>query len=97
MRYQGRLKKWNVERGFGFLVADDSGQDIFVHISAFVRDGTLPIDGEYLSFEIEPDRDGKKKAVRDAVRATKLLHAQRHRAPPVLSGVRHKALDLAAS
>lgn len=31
MRYEGKLKKWNVERGFGFIVANDSGQDIFVH------------------------------------------------------------------
>ena len=26
MRYQGKLKKWNAERGFGFIVADDGGQ-----------------------------------------------------------------------
>ena len=64
MRYQGKLKKWNAERGFGFIVADDGGQDIFVHVSAFPRDGTLPAEGEPLSFEIEPHRDGKKKAVR---------------------------------
>lgn len=64
MRYQGKLKKWNAERGFGFIVASDGGQDIFVHVSAFQRDGTPPAEGEPLSFEIEPHRDGKKKAVR---------------------------------
>ncbi|HNW03299.1 MAG TPA: cold shock domain-containing protein [Burkholderiaceae bacterium] len=64
MRYQGKLKKWNAERGFGFIVADDGGQDIFVHVSAFPRDGTPPTEGELLSFEVQPDRDGKKKAVR---------------------------------
>ena len=64
MRYQGKLKKWNAERGFGFIVANDGGQDIFVHVSAFPRDGMQPTEGEPLSFEIEPHRDGKKKAVR---------------------------------
>jgi cold shock CspA family protein len=64
MRYQGKLKKWNAERGFGFIVADDGGQDIFVHVSAFPRDGAPPAEGEPLSFEIEPHRDGKKRAVR---------------------------------
>jgi cold shock CspA family protein len=64
MRYQGKLKKWNAERGFGFIVANDGGQDIFVHVSAFPRDGKPATEGEALSFEIEPDRDGKKKAAR---------------------------------
>lgn len=62
-RYDGALKKWNTERGFGFIVADDGGQELFVHISAFPRDGQLPATGERLSFEVEPDRDGKKRAV----------------------------------
>jgi len=64
MRYEGKLKKWNVERGFGFICANDSGQDIFVHISAFPRDGQLPLEGELFSFEVEPDGKGKKHAVR---------------------------------
>lgn len=63
-RYEGKLKKWNAERGFGFILANDSGQDIFVHITAFPRDGGLPAEGEALSFEVEPDGKGKKRAVR---------------------------------
>lgn len=62
--YSGKLKKWNAERGFGFIVADDGGQDIFVHISAFARDGRQPAEGEVLTFEVEPDRNGKRSAVR---------------------------------
>lgn len=73
-RYSGKLKKWNAERGFGFIVADDGGQDVFVHISAFMRDGRQPVDSEILTFEVEPDRNGKRSAVRvrrpgDVVRA----------------------------
>lgn len=64
MRYDGSLKKWNAERGFGFIAADDGGHELFAHISAFPRDGQLPTLGERLSFEVEPDRDGKKRAVR---------------------------------
>ena len=64
MRYNGKLKKWEEQRGFGFIVADDGGQDVFVHISAFRRDGRLPVEGELLSFEVEPDRNGKRSAVR---------------------------------
>ncbi|MDD2878845.1 MAG: cold shock domain-containing protein [Rhodoferax sp.] len=64
MRYEGKVKKWNAERGFGFILADDSGQDIFVHITAFPRNGGLPAEGEALSFEVEPDGKGNKHAVR---------------------------------
>lgn len=63
-RYEGQLKKWNAERGFGFIVAAGGGQDIFVHISAFARDAGVPTQGEALTFEVEPDRNGKRSAVR---------------------------------
>ena len=63
-RYEGKLKKWNAERGFGFVIAADGGQEIFVHISAFPRVGRVPVEGESLTFEVEPDRNGKRSAVR---------------------------------
>lgn len=63
-RFNGTLKKWNTERGFGFVVAEHGDQDLFVHVSAFPRDGHQPIVGEPLSFEIELGKDGRKRAVR---------------------------------
>jgi cold shock CspA family protein len=64
VRFEGKLKKWHIERGFGFIVVGDSGQDVFVHISAFPRDGRVPVVDDVLSFEVEPDGKGKKRAVR---------------------------------
>lgn len=63
-RFHGTLKKWNAERGFGFVSAHGSDQELFVHASAFPRDGRPPEVGETLSFEVEPDREGRKRAVR---------------------------------
>ncbi len=63
-RYEGTLKKWNAERGFGFITASDGGQDVFVHATAFPEDGYLPTVGEVLTFAVEPDRNGKPSAVR---------------------------------
>lgn len=62
-RYSATLKKWNAERGFGSITADDDGQDIFVHISAFSRDGGQPQVGEAFGFEVEHDHNGKRRAV----------------------------------
>jgi cold shock CspA family protein len=63
-RFNGTLKKWNAERGFGFVVADHGDQELFVHVSAFPRDGRPPAIGEPLTFQMELDKEGRKRAVR---------------------------------
>lgn len=63
-RFNGKLKKWNAERGFGFVVADHGEQELFVHVSAFPRGGRPPVVGEPLTFEMELDKEGRKRAVR---------------------------------
>ena len=63
MRIEGTLAKWNDERGFGFISPTKGGTpDVFVHVSAFPKDGQRPSIGELLTFEIETDKDGKKRA-----------------------------------
>ncbi len=64
MRNHGNLIKWNDDRGFGFIAPAQGHDEIFVHISAFPRDGTRPRVGELISFEIEGGSGGKKRAVR---------------------------------
>lgn len=62
MRIEGTLTKWNDGRGFGFISPDQGGSEIFVHISAFPKDGRRPTVGERLTFEVEVDSNGKKRA-----------------------------------
>jgi len=63
MRFEGLLKSWNDERGFGFLEPLQGGEDIFVHVKAFrVRIDGRPQVGQALSFEIEDGPVGKKRA-----------------------------------
>jgi len=63
MRFDGKLEKWNDDRGFGFIAPTRGGDQVFVHVSAFPRDGQRPKIGEVLSFEVEPAGDGKRRAV----------------------------------
>jgi cold shock protein len=60
MRQSGIVKFFNQAKGFGFIIPDGGGADVFVHISAVQRSGleTLP-DGTRVSFETEPDKRGK--------------------------------------
>ncbi|KQX99397.1 cold-shock protein [Rhodanobacter sp. Root480] len=64
MRTHGTLVKWNDDRGFGFIEPATGTEEVFVHVSAFPRDGIRPRIGEFVSFEIDLREDGKKRAVR---------------------------------
>jgi len=63
MRIEGKVVKWNDDRGFGFIEAATGGPLVFVHISEFKDRGGKPQIGESLSFEIASDDAGRKKAV----------------------------------
>jgi cold shock CspA family protein len=62
MRLNGTLKNWNSERGFGVIAALQGGQQIFVHMSAFPRERRMPVEGDTLTFEIEMDGKGRRRA-----------------------------------
>jgi CspA family cold shock protein len=61
----GSLKSWNAERGFGFLVEENGGPDIFLHIRVLKASGIDPDDlvvGDRLIFEVENAPDGRNRA-----------------------------------
>jgi uncharacterized membrane protein YsdA (DUF1294 family)/cold shock CspA family protein len=62
MRFKGKLKSWNDERGFGFIHPIPGGEEIFVHIKAFSPRSGRPQVNELLWFEIELGPEGKKRA-----------------------------------
>lgn len=68
MRFEGTIKSWDEAKGFGFLASKGGGQDIFVHVSALPRGTGTPGLGQAFTFEVELNREGKK-------RATKVEHA----------------------
>ena len=62
---QGTVKFFNAQKGYGFIVQDAGGPDVFVHISAVERAGMRSlVEGQKLTFDIEADRrSGKSAAV----------------------------------
>ena len=62
MRFEGTLKTWNDDRGFGFIEPTQGGQEIFVHIKAFPAGTGRPQVGQVLSFEVALGPNGKKRA-----------------------------------
>ena len=62
MPHTGTLRSWNDDRGFGFIAPTQGGPEVFVHVSAFPRDGSRPVLGEKLTYELDQGRDGKAQA-----------------------------------
>lgn len=63
-RYEGTVKFFNGQKGFGFIARDDGGADAFVHISAVERAGLTDLaENQRITFELELDRRGKQAAV----------------------------------
>lgn len=63
---KGVVKFFNGQKGFGFIVQDGGGEDVFVHISAVERAGWTGLnEGQKVSYEIVTDkRNGKSSADR---------------------------------
>jgi len=71
MHYVGTLRKYDHQRGFGFIEADDPqqlppgiGRSVFVHVSAFLRAGVETVEeGDRFEFDITTaQQPGKYKA-----------------------------------
>lgn len=63
MPFHGTLRTWHDDRGFGFIAPAHGGPEVFVHISAFARDGTHPVAGERLQYDLGRGRDGRPQAL----------------------------------
>ena len=59
---QGTVKFFNAQKGYGFIVQDAGGPDIFVHISAVERAGLSTLnEGQQVEYEVVSNR-GKSSA-----------------------------------
>ena len=58
----GTVKWFNPTKGFGFIMPQDGGKDVFVHITAVQAAGLRGLDeGQNVSFEVAMER-GKAAA-----------------------------------
>jgi CspA family cold shock protein len=59
----GTVKWFNATKGFGFIVPQDGGKDVFVHITAVQQAGMQGLnEGQMISYEVAMER-GKAAAI----------------------------------
>jgi Predicted membrane protein len=62
MRLQGRITKWNDERGFGFITSSEGGDSVFIHISSLRQSDRRPSVNESVSYTLGFDSHGRPQA-----------------------------------
>ncbi len=96
MRFEGTVKSWNDDRAFGFIEPSQGGQEIFLHITALPARASRPALSQRVTFELELNRDGKKRAKNVQFAQTpRSPRPQRSRQPPIHRpmGWRHAVCD----
>jgi uncharacterized membrane protein YsdA (DUF1294 family)/cold shock CspA family protein len=83
MRFEGTVKSWNDDRAFGFIEPSQGGQEIFLHITALPARASRPALSQRVTFELELNRDGKKRAKNvQFAQPPRSPRPQRSRQPP---------------
>ncbi len=62
-RYEGKLIRWNKDKGFGFIQSESQKKDIFLHISTLENMSRRPVIGDIIFYRLQVEKDGKLKAV----------------------------------
>ena len=59
----GTVKWFNATKGYGFIMPQDGGKDVFVHITAVQAAGLKGLnDNQKIAFELQTGRDGRSSA-----------------------------------
>jgi uncharacterized membrane protein YsdA (DUF1294 family)/cold shock CspA family protein len=60
--YEGIIKSWKEDKGFGFIQPNGGGKDIFIHIRDLKHSNYQPQQGDDICYKAVVDKDGKMRA-----------------------------------
>lgn len=70
---EGRLTKWNDERGFGFIQPIDGSKEVFLHISALDRGIRRPQVGDRIWYDQVTEANGKIRAAKASIQGLETI------------------------
>lgn len=59
---KGTIKFYNDEKGFGFIIPENGGDNIFFHVSQCQEGYDMPQQGDEVEFDVGQGRDGRPAA-----------------------------------
>jgi CspA family cold shock protein len=59
VRINGKVKFWNADKGFGFLVPEDNSGDVFVHVTGLADSIPHLLQDQRVSYEVVASDRGK--------------------------------------
>jgi uncharacterized membrane protein YsdA (DUF1294 family)/cold shock CspA family protein len=74
--YEGIIKSWKVDKGFGFIQPNGGGKDIFIHIRDLKHSNYQPQIGDNVCFKIVADKDGKIRAYDAFIKGQEITRQQ---------------------
>lgn len=77
MRQKGKIRTWNDEKGFGFIVPNEGGKDVFIHISAFSNRNRRPETGQMVTYELSADTKGRRQATKATLPGDRLVRPKK--------------------
>lgn len=84
---QGRLVRWNDDKGFGFIKPDaQDGNDVFIHISELKHMARKPRIGDIIMYQTQHQSDGKVRAIMATIQGVTVApkttyQSNKHRSP----------------
>lgn len=60
---QGKIKFFNSEKSYGFIIPDEGGREVFLHMTEVEKSGYKGINiGTKVTYEVESNKKGKTQA-----------------------------------
>jgi CspA family cold shock protein len=58
---KGKVKWFNADKGFGFIISEETGKDIFVHYSVIEQEGFKTLsEGDTVEYELKETERGQQ-------------------------------------
>lgn len=91
--YEGIIKSWKSDKGFGFIQPNTGGKDIFIHIRDLKHKDYQPQEGDSVSFKIVADKDGKIRAYDAAIQGVPISRQHPRNKPTRNTSQQRRVLD----